>query len=132
MTGHILCIDADDDSRHLIAELLYEHEVDFALTAEDAVQLAHYRHYDLYFVDPAVPGYTGSELLRDLRLYDEHAPVIICGGRREADGDGNTVSARLRKPLCAALVRATAAGLLDDRIASRERNARAPRSAPAR
>lgn len=40
---NILCVDADDYARLLIAELLYEHDVDFALTADDAVQLAHSR-----------------------------------------------------------------------------------------
>src|SRR3982751_5083808 len=74
----ILCIDADDESRLLIAEILYEHEVDFALTADDAVQLAHYRAYDLYLLDPAVPGFNDFDLVRELRRYDPHVPVIIC------------------------------------------------------
>ena len=86
MTAHILCVDADDHSRHLIAELLYEHEVDFALTADDAVELAHYHSYDLYFVDPEVPGYTGPQLLDALRFYDPDAPLIICAAAAVADG----------------------------------------------
>jgi CheY-like chemotaxis protein len=51
---NVLCVDADDESRLLIAEVLYEHDVDFALTADDAVQLAHSRSYALCFIDPDV------------------------------------------------------------------------------
>jgi CheY-like chemotaxis protein len=112
--GNVLCVDADDESRHLIAELLYECEVDFALTADDAVQLAHCRSYDLYFVDPAVPGF-GERILDELRLYDRHVPLIICG----AGPDGATshdASARLQKPLCPAMIRLTAARLLAERL----------------
>jgi CheY-like chemotaxis protein len=76
-TRHILCVDADDESRLLAAELLYEHEVDFALTGDDAVQLAQSRSYDLLLVDPNVPGCEPASLLEDLRLYGGFVPLIL-------------------------------------------------------
>jgi CheY-like chemotaxis protein len=86
------------ESRYLIAELLYEYEVDFALTADDAVQLAHGRSYDLCFVDPSVPG-SGGDVLDELRLYDPRTPLIICGGAGDGAANHNA-SAWLQKPLC--------------------------------
>jgi DNA-binding response OmpR family regulator len=111
-SSHILCVDADDDSRLLLAELLYEHEVDFALTGDDAVQLAHSRAYDLYVVDPNVPGCEGVDLLRDLRLYDRKKPLVICSAAEPGRHDGVAVQGHLRKPLEAAIVRDTVTRLL--------------------
>lgn len=109
----ILCVDADDESRHLIAELLYEHEVDFALTADDAIQLAHSRSYELYFVDPAVPGFCASTLFHELRRYNPSAPIIICASHRYTAPDG-AMDAFLDKPLCLSAIRQTAQRLLRD------------------
>ena len=104
-TRNVLCVDADDTSRLLIAEILYEHEVDFALTADDAVQLAHSRRYDLCFVDPAVPGFADFDLLAELRTFDTRVPIVICSAGERAVGEGADVRARLLKPLSAAAIR---------------------------
>ena len=80
---NILCVDADDYARLLIAELLYEHEVDFALTADDAVQLAHSRSYGLCFMDPAVPGFEDLDLIEEVRAYDAQMPIVICSPAHE-------------------------------------------------
>ena len=110
-TRSILCIDADDESRHLIAEILDEHEVDFALTMEDAVQLAGSRTDDLCFIDLAVPGCADVDLVRELRAFDGRVPVVIC-----SNGAAASISpqkqACLAKPLSAAAVRETAIDLL--------------------
>jgi CheY-like chemotaxis protein len=110
--GNVLCIDADDESRHLIAELLYEHEVDFALTADDAVQLAHCRSYDLMFVDPAVPGYDTIDLLTELRLFQRRVPIVICTAGATQCTEGDNIPTQLAKPLSAAAIRETALRLL--------------------
>jgi DNA-binding response OmpR family regulator len=106
-TPNVLCIDADDESRLLVAEILYEHEVDFALTADDAVQLAHCREYDLYFLDPAVPGFHEMDVIRELRRFDSNAPLVICTACDPALGYGGPVQARLQKPLSARAIRET-------------------------
>ena len=104
---NVLCADADDDSRLLIAEILYEYDVDFALTADDAVQLAYSRAYDLCFVDPALPGF--SELLiPQLRLFNADLPVVMCIGSRARTCYGAAIHAILHKPLSALAVRTTA------------------------
>ena len=110
----ILCVDADDDSRLFAAELLYEYDVDFALTGEDAVQLAHSRAYDLYLVDPDVPGCERVDLLQDLRLYDKGVPIVLCmsAGRLAAAED--VAEACLRKPYNGAELRAVVERLVDD------------------
>jgi DNA-binding response OmpR family regulator len=111
-TQNILCVDADDTSRLLIAEILYEHEVDFALTADDAVQLARSRHYDLCFVDPAVSGFADFDLLTELRAFDTRVPIVICSERERALGDRAGIRARLLKPLSAAAIREAATRLM--------------------
>jgi hypothetical protein len=42
--GNDLSIDADDHAHLLVAGILYEHESDFTLTAEDAFELTFSRH----------------------------------------------------------------------------------------
>jgi DNA-binding response OmpR family regulator len=111
-TPNVLCIDADDESRLLVAEILYEHEVDFALTADDAVQLAHCRAYDLYFLDPAVPGFDEMDVIRELRRFDSNVPLVICTARDSALGYGGLVQARLQKPLSARAIRETVMRLI--------------------
>jgi CheY-like chemotaxis protein len=103
----VLCIDAEDESRLLVAEILYEHEVDFALTADDAVQLAHCRAYDLYFLDPAVPGFSEIDVIRELRRFDPHVPLVICTASDGALRYDGPIQARLRKPLSARCIRET-------------------------
>jgi DNA-binding NtrC family response regulator len=111
--GHnVLCGDADDHARLLIAELLYEHDVDFALTADDAVQLAHCRSYQLCFIDPAVPRFADFDLVAELRAYDLQLPVVICSTSNAALRHEATFHARLTKPLCAFAVRDTATRIL--------------------
>jgi CheY-like chemotaxis protein len=107
-TCNILCVDAEDTSRLLIAEILYEHEVDFALTADDAVQLARSRHYDLCFVDPAVPGFGDVDLLAELRAFDTRVPIVICSASERALDDRAGIRACLLKPLSAAAIREAA------------------------
>jgi CheY-like chemotaxis protein len=108
----VLCIDSDDESRLLVAEILYEHEVDFALTADDAVQLAHCRAYDLYFLDPAVPGFSEIDVIRELRRFDPHVPLVICSASDPVLCRGDSIQARLRKPLSARAVRETVTRLV--------------------
>ncbi|MDB5905449.1 MAG: DNA-binding response regulator [Betaproteobacteria bacterium] len=103
----VLCIDAEDESRLLVAEILYEHEVDFALTADDAVQLAHCRAYDLYFLDPAVPGFSEIDVIRELRRFDPHVPLVICTASDPVLCRGQSIQARLQKPLSARCIRET-------------------------
>jgi DNA-binding response OmpR family regulator len=108
----VLCIDADDESRLLVAEILYEHEVDFALTADDAVQLAHCRAYDLYFLDPAVPGFAEMHVIRELRRYDLCVPLVICTASDPVLWYGESIQARLQKPLSARALRETVTRLV--------------------
>ena len=101
----ILCVDADDSTRLYAAELLYEYEVDFALTGDDAVQLAHARSYDLYLVDPDVPGCDNIDLLDDLRTYDPAAPVILCTRSNGTHPSFTTAHACVTKPYAANTLR---------------------------
>jgi DNA-binding response OmpR family regulator len=103
----VLCIDADDESRLLVAEILYEHEVDFALTADDAVELAHCRAYDLYFLDPAVPGFSDMDLIGELRRFDPSVPLVICSAFDPVLCRGHPIQARLQKPHSARCIRET-------------------------
>jgi DNA-binding NtrC family response regulator len=115
-SGNILCIDAEDESRLLVAEILYEHEVDFALTADDAVQLARVRSYALYFVDPAVPQFDDFDLFAELRAANRETPVVLCIGGRDTAGE-RLAAAVLPKPLAATAIRNTADRLLEDMLA---------------
>jgi CheY-like chemotaxis protein len=107
----VLCIDSDDDSRHLIAEVLYECDVDFGLTADDALQLARCRSYDLCFVDPATVGFAESDLDGQLRRLQPRTAIVICGQSHacRADLQPNAV---LDKPLRASAIREVAQRLL--------------------
>jgi DNA-binding NtrC family response regulator len=109
---NVLCIDADDESRLLVSEILYEHDVDFALTADDAVQLAHSRSYDLYLLDPCVPGYADFDLVRELRRFDAHVPLVICSAPGRTPVHADLIQAHLDKPLSARLLREIATRVL--------------------
>lgn len=99
----ILCVDADDFARLLLAELLYEYEVDFALTADDAVQLAHSRTYALCFMDPAVPGFRDLDLIEEVRAYEPQMPIVICSATEVPLSA--QVQGRLLKPICPSAAR---------------------------
>ena len=109
---NVLCIDAEDDSRLLIAEVLYEHEVDFALTADDAVQLAHCRSYSLCFLDPQVPGFGHTDVIREFTVFNAHAALVICTTVEWSPPETTLRWVVLRKPLSGFTVRETAVRLL--------------------
>jgi DNA-binding response OmpR family regulator len=96
----------------LIAETLFEYEVDFALTADDAVQLAHSRTYALYFLDPAVCGFHEVDLLTELHYYDPCVPLIICTSSDRTLPLPACAAAHIHKPLRSEVIRNTATRVL--------------------
>ncbi len=81
-TPHILAVDDSLSSRMLISSILEQdgYNVTLANSAEDALSLLLYNHYNLIISDVEMPGLNGFELAEKIRKGDEKhkdIPIII-------------------------------------------------------
>lgn len=89
--GRILSTEDDPDTRDLVQLLLKLEgfEVVYADSAEEALNLAHSSHFDLYLLDNWVPGLRGEDLCRKLRQFDQTTPILFYSGAgHPSDKDG--------------------------------------------
>src|SRR5688572_28697069 len=70
--GRILCTEDDSDTRELIVLVLDSQgfAVTCAESADQAIELARTRGFDLYLVDNRMPDLSGTELTEKLRDFD--------------------------------------------------------------
>ncbi|HZH29480.1 MAG TPA: response regulator [Pyrinomonadaceae bacterium] len=102
----ILIIDADHDVSQLIELMLHHSNSGYELrsvqTAEEGLRLAASQCFDLFVLDYRLPGMSGAEVCRAIRLTDAETPVLFFTGaayereRHEAMKAG--ASAYLVKP----------------------------------
>jgi CheY-like chemotaxis protein len=85
-----------------------------ATSAEDALKLvAEGLEPDVLVTDHLMPGMTGVELARNLRLARPELPVLLISGYAEAEGIGPEI-ARLTKPFRNAELAESLAGISRD------------------
>ena len=82
----ILIVDDDAAVREILVDLLSEnYECNTASTAEQAIQYLEIENYDAVLTDLAMPGLTGVEILKRLKLKDLRTPVIIISGKPQEE-----------------------------------------------
>lgn len=85
---HILFADDDPDIRELVQASL--HAAGFLVSttdnAADVLQLTATGCFDAVLLDYWMPQFTGLELCRQIRGFDQNTPILICSGAvSEAD-----------------------------------------------
>ncbi len=80
-SSRILLVEDDDDTRGILAGLLYKigHEVSSAPNAEEALKLAAIREFDLLLCDLSLPGISGAELMKTLKSKTNIKGVALTG-----------------------------------------------------
>ena len=82
----ILIVDDDAAVRGILLDLLSEnYECNTASTAEQALQYLEIEDYDAVLTDLAMPGLTGVELLKRVKLKDLNTPVILISGKTQEE-----------------------------------------------
>jgi len=82
----ILIVDDDAAVRGILLDLLSEnYECNTASTAEQALQYLEIEDYDVVLTDLAMPGLTGVELLKRVKLKDSNTPVILISGKMQEE-----------------------------------------------
>ena len=81
-TIRILVVDDDEVSRLVVGKALLDagHEVAYAAEGEAALALMRKRPFDLVVTDLAMPGLNGLRLIREIREFGDHVPIIAISG----------------------------------------------------
>ena len=84
----LLLIEDEEKVSRLIARGLTAERfaVDVAANGNNGLELAQTYAYDLIILDLMLPGVSGTEVLREVRLNNEHVPVLVLTAR-DALGD---------------------------------------------
>lgn len=86
----LLIVDDDEAIREALRELFEgEHVCHTTGTAEEALTLLAAHSYDVVVTDITMPGMSGEDLLRFVRIYQPRTPVFFISGsieRQQAEG----------------------------------------------
>ena len=84
----LLVVDDEDFVRDLLGEILEgEHcEVQLAESGSEALSLFRENEFDAVFTDVGMPGMSGWELAREIRLINQRIPIAVITGWGEAVG----------------------------------------------
>jgi len=87
--GSILVVDDEDFITDVIRECLIQlgHNVLVANDGETAIELVKRNHFDIIFLDLSMPGKSGIEVLKELKVIDPNSVVVVVSAR----SDGSTV-----------------------------------------
>jgi DNA-binding response OmpR family regulator len=82
----VLCVEDDPESRMLLAAILPDHTLVFALNAFEAIRCMNARAFHGYVLDYWLPDWSGPALCREIRKTDPHGPIVFCtAAARESD-----------------------------------------------
>ena len=86
----VLVVDDNDESRVLMKFFLdtVGYVVDPAQSAEEALSRFNSQSHDLVLTDNSMPGMTGLEMARIIKLRSPHTPVIMYSGNPPKDHPG--------------------------------------------
>lgn len=80
----ILFLEDDPVIGNIVLEFLLEnYEATHCFSSQEALQAAENDEYDLYIFDINVPGISGMELLKSLRVFNDSTPAIFITAYRE-------------------------------------------------
>jgi two-component system, OmpR family, response regulator len=79
---HILFVDDEPDIREMVQAVLNAagFRVSIADNAADVLQLTATERFDAVLLDNWMPQFTGLELCRQIRGFDQNTPILICSG----------------------------------------------------
>ncbi len=91
--GNILIVDDEEIICTLLEEYLSSagHNVDTARDGEAATELIKRNHYDIIFLDLTMPGKSGLDVLREIKVLDADSLVVIVSGKAEEDGPSKAI-----------------------------------------
>ena len=82
----LLIVDDDNNIRETLRDLLGDvHECHTADRADQALSYLEFESYDVVLTDIAMPGLSGEELLKRVRVQHPHTPVIVISGNSDED-----------------------------------------------
>jgi DNA-binding response OmpR family regulator len=78
----VLCVDDHEDTSEMLKLLLAQkdYEVETAVSAKEALQLAKSKEFDLYVLDRHLPDLSGLELCRELTKLTPGVPCLFYSG----------------------------------------------------
>jgi CheY-like chemotaxis protein len=81
-TRRILCVDDNDDSCFLLANILHfqGYEAHSVQSAGDALFAREHTHFDLFILDVRLPDMSGYNLCRRIREIDQTTPIMFYSG----------------------------------------------------
>ena len=79
LTPNVLYVEDDPDTRELMSVILKmeNYQVVLAESYNEALLLALVMRFDLYMMDNWMPGGSGIELCKTLRVFDATTPIIF-------------------------------------------------------
>ena len=101
----ILVVEDDDEFRKMITDALtlFNHEVELASSAEEALKTLEKKSYDMIISDITMPGISGLEMTKILRKKKIKTPVVIISGHSDTqtitESLKNGVNDYIQKPL---------------------------------
>lgn len=92
----VLVVDDDPDTQELMLDILEGMEciAKIAKSGEEAVSRVSEEHFDLILMDMRLPGKSGIETIREIRIMEKdkgHIPIIALSGSSLSDPE-NTLS----------------------------------------
>ena|SRR5947209_6740686 len=83
MPKTLLCVDDDERSLLLRAELLRLHEFNVlgAISGDEALRILHHHHVDLVTLDYEMPHMNGAVLAGEIRKLRPKIPIMMVSGR---------------------------------------------------
>jgi CheY-like chemotaxis protein len=85
----ILCVD-DERTSLIVRSLVLEkagHEVLPAISGAEALDILRSRRVDLVLTDLLMPGMTGADLAREVKMHHPQLPVVLFSGVNELPPD---------------------------------------------
>ena len=119
MSAQILHVDDDPDLRLLISASLHEfgHVVATAGTVAEGLELAKRIKFDLFILDVRLPDGNGIDLCRQVNELQPGRPVLYYSAYASDEEQESALAiagdAYLKKPVSAAVLEQTIAGLLE-------------------
>ncbi len=96
----LLCVDAHADSRAWLQGVLGDYDLMFAATGFEALRQINRQSFDGFVLDFWLPDLSGTDLCRDIRKLDPHAPIVFCSTASSLQEQQHALRAGANAYLC--------------------------------
>ncbi len=98
--AHVLIVDDERMVRTVLSKLLVlrGHTVESAESGKQGLALIQNTHFDIVFVDQAMPEMNGREFAKLLQQSNPSLPIVLLTGATDMVGPGENIACVLRKP----------------------------------